>query len=153
MIKRILTPDECDLVAKDVFPILEEKYQWYIDSKRPERKADLESIISFTKEAISSGTVVIYTNKEKEKYNALAIFSVERNMISNKIFLCEVIFWSDEPKVGFEIFKEACKFGKSFDCEYITLGSLERNPDKEKYEKVLKYKGFVKESSFFSLDL
>ena len=153
MIKRILNPDEFSLIIEDIFPILEEKYQWYINSESLSLTIGKECIISEIREALSSGSAVVYSNKEKGSYNALGVFIIQKEPILGKFFLCELVLWSDEPRVGFEIFKEACKLGKTFGCEFITMGSRESNPHKDRFEKILRHKGLVKESSTFFMKL
>jgi len=153
MIKRILNPDEISLIIEDIFPIIEEKYQWYIDSEYLSLTVDKECFISEIREALSSGIAVVYSNKEKGSYNALGVFIMQKDPILDKVFLCELVLWSDKPRVNFEILEEACKFGKSSGCEFITVCSREHNPDKDSYEKNLISKGLFKESSNFFMKL
>jgi len=153
MIKRILNPDEISLIIEDIFPIIEEKYQWYIDSEYLSLTVDKECFISEIREALSSGIAVVYSNKEKGSYNALGVFIMQKDPILNKVFLCELVLWSNKPRVGFEIFEEACKLGKSHGYECITMSSRDNNPDKDRFEKILRRKGLVKESSTFVMKL
>jgi hypothetical protein len=151
MIKRILNPDDINLIAEDIFPVMEEKYQWYMDFS--DISTNKESIISHLRESVHSSNTVIFSNKGKEKYNAVGIFNIQKDPIVDKLFLSEVMLWSDEPRVGFKIFKEACKLGKNLGCEFITMGSRESNPHKDRFEKILILKGLTKEASTFYMKL
>jgi hypothetical protein len=147
MIKRILDPEECKIVAKDIFELFdfenENAGHFFV-------KHDKESIINnFCNKYILAWDVFVWANFNGEKYDALIVFINEKSVKFKEPIFSEFIWLSKNPRAGFKLFKEAMNFAKEKGFKYICVSRVYKHPNSYQVKNFYEKMGFTKDTQTF----
>jgi len=148
MIKRITNPDEFKRLILDMDELFD------IENVEQGHACDLKHnkdtiITAFSNKQLLNFDVFVWANEEESGFDSACIFLNERSIKFGKRLFVEFLWISKNPKVGFKLFKEAVKFARKNDFEYVAVSTSERNPNTPKYEEFYEKLGFMKDSSTF----
>jgi hypothetical protein len=143
-IKKIISPEELEIVAKDIYSLHEidnEKYGHALDLKH-----DYELIYkSLSHESLLIWNIHVWVHFNGEKYDSIFIGIIRKSEKFNKKIMDEYLWLSKNPKVGMKLYKIAHQFAKDQKCEYISMNVVENHPLSSKIKKMYKLLGYEKD--------
>lgn len=149
MIERVLTTSKFEILADDIFPLFKEENE--NESHRCGLAHDRDSIVrNIGHPSLLQWDVFVWANKNQQgKYDAVIIFTNDKNAKFNKSIFSEFVWLSKNPKVGYKLLKTAIKFAREKGFEYIALSSVEKTKNCKRNEEFYKKIGFQKDSTTF----
>jgi hypothetical protein len=143
--KKIISPEEMEKVAKDIYSLHEidnEKYGHVLDLKH-----DHELIYkSLSHESLLIWNIHVWVHFNGEKYDSIFIGIIRKSEKFNKKIMDEYLWLSKNPKTGVKLYKIACEFAKSQKCEFISMNVVENHPLSDKIKSFYKKMNYVKDS-------
>jgi hypothetical protein len=147
-IKKIISPEEMEKVAKDIYSLHEidnEKYGHVLDLKH-----DHELIYkSLSHESLLIWNIHVWVHFNGEKYDSIFIGIIRKSEKFNKKMMDEYLWLSKKSNVGMKLYKIAHEFAKSQQCEYISMNVTEKHPLSNKIKKIYKLLGYEKDSESY----
>ena len=143
MIKRILTK-----VLDDVFVLFDQNDQEHghqlglVHNKQT-------MIDNFGHEKLLIWDVFVWANINDGECDAIGIFLSDRSVKFGRKIFNEFLWISKNPMVGYKILKKAINFARENEYEFISMHTVERQPNTPRYERFYKKLGFVKDSTQF----
>ena len=146
--KKIISPEEMEKVAKDIYSLHEidnEKYGHALDLKH-----DAELICkSLSHESLLIWNIHVWVHFNGEKYDSIFIGIIRKSEKFNKKMMDEYLWLSKNPKTGIKLYKIACEFAKSQKCEFISMNVVENHPLSDKVKSFYKKMNYVKDSESY----
>lgn len=147
MIKRIISPDEFKQVIEDLTLLYkedsEERGHYFLRHKK-------ESIISnIAHSQTLSWHVFVWAHHNGKIWDAIILFSNDRNPMFGIKMFSEHLWLSKNPKVGYKLLREALRFAKENEFEVVAMGCVEKNPSSKKLKKIYPKLGFRKDSETY----
>lgn len=147
MIKRILNEEEFKQAILDLKEL-------FLDEDKEQGHEfllhDSNTIInSFGNNYLLAWDVLVWANKENEKYDALIIFLNDKSVKFGVGIFTEFLWLSKNPKVGFKLLKEAVKYAREHEFKYIITSCVEKHKKSDKLKSFYKKMGFVKDSETY----
>lgn len=147
-IKKIISPEELEKVAKDIHSLHEidnEKYGHALDLKH-----DYELIYkSLSHESLLIWNVHVWVHFNGEKYDGIFIGIIKKSEKFNKKMMDEYLWLSKKSNVGMQLYKIAYEFAKSQKCEYISMNVAEKHPLSSKLKRMYQLLNFEKDSEIY----
>lgn len=149
MIERIFTAPKFKVLADDIFSLFDEENKY--EAHQCGLLHDKASIVrNLGHESLLSWDVFVWANKNKEgKYDAVIIFTNDKNVKFNKFIFSEFVWLSKNPRVGYKLLKTAISFAREKGFEYISINSVEQTKKAKRNEKFYEKLGFLKDTSTY----
>ena len=149
MIDRITNPEKFKKVVNNLFDRLD------VDSKEnPYHQIipnDRNSFIqAYAHRGLLAQNVFAWANlNDSNEYDAGIVFARQSDPRLNQVFFSEIVWLSDNPKVGFKLLMTALKFAREKKFEYIKMGASVKSPAYENVKKFYKKMGFLLDSESY----
>jgi hypothetical protein len=146
MIERITNPEKFEKAVNNIFDSLdidseENPYHQIIPNDRN------SFIQAYSHKGLLAQNVFAWANLNNlGEYDAAIVFTRENDPRLNQVFFSEIIWLSNNGKVGFKLLATALKFARSQGFEYIRMGASVKSPSYEKVKKFYGRMGFLLDS-------
>jgi GNAT superfamily N-acetyltransferase len=148
MIERITDPEKIKKLCDDLgelFSSSEENEEGHFFAKH-----DLETIKNtYANKYLLAWDVLVWANKTKGQYDAAIVFINDKSAKFGKNIFSEFIWFSENPKVGYKLLREALKYAKEKEFDLVSMSVIERHPKSEKVKSFYKKMGFVKDCEIY----
>ena len=146
-IKRITNPKEFNSVIDDLNDLFHnENYE----SGHIFLQHNKDSIKNFfSNQIILNWDFFVWANFNGRKYDGIIAFTNEKSVKFNCKLFCEYLWLSKNPKIGYRLFREAVKFAREKEYEYILMSTVTQHPKHEKVKNFYTKMGFLKDSETY----
>ena len=151
MIKRILDPQEFELLISDISNLFEfenENQGHYF------LKHSKETITNcFSNKHILAWDMFVWANHNGENYDSIIMFFNDKNAKFNERIFSEYLWLSKNPKMGYKLFKEAMNFARQNKFKYVTMSRVMKHPHSNGVMSFYEKMGFIKDTETFITEL
>ena len=151
MIKRILDPQEFELLISDISNLFEfenENQGHYF------LKHSKETITNcFGNKHILAWDMFVWANHNGENYDSIIMFFNDKNAKFNERIFSEYLWLSKNPKMGYKLFKEAMNFARQNKFKYVTMSRVMKHPHSHGVMSFYEKMGFIKDTETFITEL
>lgn len=147
MIKRITNPEEFKRVVEDLAVLHEEDI---VERGHYFIRHNKESIIeNIAHTQTLAWNVFVWAHHNGERWDAIILFSNDRNPMFGVKMFSEHLWLSKNPKVGYKLLRTALRFAKENEYEVVSISCVEKNPSSKKLKEFYPKLGFRKDSETY----
>jgi hypothetical protein len=147
MLKRIVNPNEFNQLLDDLSELFDSADKTEGHALLSHDKDSIKA--NYSHASILAWDLFVWGNKTNNKFDAVIAFVNDKNAKFGKRIFHEFLWLSKNPKVGYKLFSEACKFARQHDFEYMAMNTVVKNPSHEKVKSFYIKMGLVKDSETY----
>jgi hypothetical protein len=147
-IKKIVTVNEWESVARDISLLFEEDNKKY--GHACDLNHDCELIIKcLSHESLLLWNMHVWAHFNGERWDGVFIASIRKSEKFNKKIMDEYLWLSKNSAKGMKLFNTGLKYAKSQGCEFIYMNVVENHPKSSKLKNLYKKLGFQKDTESY----
>jgi hypothetical protein len=143
-IERILNINEFYQSLDDIIELIKDDDELQLHNFLKHNVQSIKNNISHP--SLLAWDFFVWGHKENNKYDALVIFTNDKNIKFGIPIFSEFAWISKNPKIGFKILKEALSFAREKKFQYIIMSTAVRHPKHEKIKNFYEKLGFIKDT-------
>lgn len=147
MIKRILDPNEFKKLIDDMSELFKKEDAPHGHALVTHNKESIKA--NFSHPAVLAWDFFVWGNLSNEKFDAMIAFYKNKDPKFGENMFCEFLWLSKNPKVGYQLFREAKDFARDHGFKFIVMNTVVKNPSYEKLKSFYRNLGFLKDSETY----
>ena len=147
-IKKIISPEELEIVAKDISLLFEEDNKKYGHALNLTHDCELITKC-LSHESLLLWNMHVWAHFNGEKWDGIFCGIIRKSEKFNKKIMEEYLWLAKSSNAGMRLYKTAVDYAKSQKCEFIFMNVAENHPHSDKIKKIYKMLGFVKDTESY----